>query len=130
MARKNKKKRRLDAFVIPIPIVGTIVALAGLGLLYVWLGCRCELVGRELKALEKKQRELTKKYVVEQSRWAKLKSPRTLRQTLERHGIVMGWPRRDQVVRLFDTEVHVQHALELASNTGPSRGTEGALMND
>lgn len=103
MPRKNKKK--VNGFAFPVPFAGAVVAIAVLALGYVWLGCRCEAIGRDIKKLETERAALMKKHQNEELRWAQLKSPRNIERALSRHNIVMTWPRRDQVVRLYDADL-------------------------
>jgi len=102
MRKKNRKKNRKGGFLFPVPLAGIIALVCGLGLAYVWLGCGCESLGRELKDLEGQRAVALKKYRNEECRWAWMKSPRNMERSLSRHGLAMTWPRRDQVVRLYD----------------------------
>ena len=102
MARKNRKKKRVDGFLIPMPFAGAVVAASALALVYVWLGCSCEAVGEEIKQLEAQQAELARQRLNAEYRWARTKSPRSLEIALERHGIEMDWPAAGQVVWLTD----------------------------
>ena len=95
----------MDGFIFPAPFAGIVSLIAMLGLGYVWLGCRCEDVGREIKKLEIAREALNKKYLNEEYRWTRMKSPRNLEEALERHGIVMCWPVGRQLVRLRDPGV-------------------------
>lgn len=92
----------MEGFIFPVPFAGVVVLLSTLGLGYVWLGCRCEALGRELKALEIEKAALDKKHMNERLRWTCTKSPQNIEKSLAKHNIVMTWPRRDQVVRLSD----------------------------
>jgi len=85
---------------LPARFAGLVVLAVTLALAYVWLECRCETVGRELKKLESQITELDKLLRNEEYRWTTMKAPANIEQALARHGIVMTWPRRDQVVRI------------------------------
>jgi hypothetical protein len=102
--RKNRKKKRVDGFFFPRPFAGAVVLVVTLALAYVWIGIRCEQVGRDIKALEKDRTELQKKCTNEELRWTRMKALDNLERELARHRIVMTWPRRDQVVRLYDVD--------------------------
>jgi len=108
MARRNRKKgrRRQDGFIFPAPFAGIVVVVSSLALAYVWLGCRCESLGRELKALEQQQAELKKQYDTEAFKWARKKSPRNIERMLERCGITMVWPHRTRIVRLSEDDLN------------------------
>ena len=72
---------------------------------YLWLCARCEELGREINGLEKQQVSLTKKFLNEEYKWVRLKSPQSIEASLARCGLSMTWPRRDQVVWLADSHV-------------------------
>ena len=101
MAR-NRKKRNVNGFIFPVPFAGAVVMASGLALGYVWLGCQCEQLGREIKTLEAEHGDLQKRYMNSEYRWARIKSLRSLEIALQKHNLCMDWPRRDQVVRLPD----------------------------
>lgn len=103
MVRRRKNKKKVDGFVFPVPFAGLVVLFSAFALCYVWLGCRCEALGVEIKALESENDALNKKYLNEEYKWTRMKSPRNLERVLRERNIVMSWPRRDQVVRLYDT---------------------------
>jgi len=115
MAGRNRKKKQMDAFIFPVPFAGVVMLFSMLALGYVWLGCRCEALGKELKALEKESSGLRKKFLNEKYKWARMKSPRNIEGMLAHHNISMTWPRRGQVVRLQDVDVL---PAETAGTTG------------
>ena len=101
MARRNRKKRRRqDGFVFPAPFAGLVVLISSLALVYVWLGCRCEALGRELRALEEVQSEARKQQANEAFKWARKKSPQSIEKALRRCGVTMVWPHGRRIVRL------------------------------
>ena len=99
MSRKNRKKR-VHGFVLPAPFAGVVVLGSLLALLYVWLGSRCDSLGRDIKALEAEKTDLKKELLNEESRWTQMKSPVSMEAALAKHHLVMTWPRRDQIVHL------------------------------
>jgi hypothetical protein len=101
MIRRNRKKR-LRGFVLPAPFTGIVVAASFLCLSYIWLGSRCDSIGRDIKAMEKAKDQLKKELLNEESRWTRMKSPANIEMVLAKRGIVMTWPRQDQVVRLYE----------------------------
>lgn len=104
MARRRKRnKKKVDGFVFPAPFAGFVVMVSAFALGYLWLGCRCEALGVEIKDLEVRQKVLEKKYLNEEFRWTRIKSPGNLERVLKDLNVCMTWPRRDQVVRLYDT---------------------------
>lgn len=99
--RNNRKKK--NGFVFPAPFASLIVLGAALALVYIWLCCRCDSLGRDLKALEIEGATLSKQFLNEEYRWTRMKAPENMERALTRLGIAMTWPRRDQVVYLYDT---------------------------
>ena len=103
MTRRNRKNRKqVHGYNFPVPFAGAILVLSSLALVYVWLGCRCESLGKDIKELEVKKSILDKKYLNEEYRWIKMKSLGNIEKTLAKSGITMTWPRRDQVVRIYE----------------------------
>jgi hypothetical protein len=98
--KKKKNRKRVDGFVFPVPFAGALIVVATLALAYVWMGCRCEALGREIKGLEGDKTVLYKKCLNEEYRWTQMKSPRNLERVLAKHRIKMVWPRPAQIVRL------------------------------
>jgi hypothetical protein len=101
MARnKNRKKKQLNVRLLPVPLTIGVMALSSYALGWIWLECRCEALGRDIKHLETQQAAIERKCQIEQFQWSRLKSPQNLENELERRGIEMGWPRKDQVIRI------------------------------
>ncbi len=98
--KKKKNRKRVDGFVFPVPFAGALIVIATLALAYVWMGCRCEALGREIKGLEQEKTVLYKRYQNEEYRWTQMKSPRNLERVLAKHSMKMVWPSASQVVRL------------------------------
>ena len=55
MGKRNRTRHQTDGFVIFRPIGSGIVVVTALALLYVWLGCRCETLGKEIQKQEQNQ---------------------------------------------------------------------------
>ncbi len=100
MAKRNNRKKKVDGFIFPVPFAMLVIFASTLALAYVWLGCRCEAVGREIKTLEIEHEELRRGYVNAKYKWTRMKSPENLERKLREMNIEMGWPRKDQVVIL------------------------------
>jgi hypothetical protein len=92
-----------DGYMIFRPVASTIVALAAAGLMYVWLDCSCQMVGKEIQKLEREKAELVKKQSSEQFRWTQMKAPRNVEQVMRQHNMKMDWPSSVQVVHLSAT---------------------------
>ena len=89
-----------DGYMIFRPVASMIVALAGVGLMYVWLDCRCRAVGKEIQKLEQEKTELMKKQSSEQFRWTQMKAPRNVEHVMRQRNMQMDWPKSAQVVHL------------------------------
>lgn len=129
MARKNKKKM-VNGFIFPIPYTGFAVLISTLALGYVWLGCRCEFLGSEIKTLEFEKTFLNKKYLSEECKWTRMKSPLNIERVLKEHNIVMTWPRQDQVVRIYDSGAFPDMSIETADDVLGYAKLERGIMND
>lgn len=123
--KKKKNRKRVDGFVFPVPFAGALIVIATLALAYVWMGSRCETLGREIKGLEREKSVLYKKYLNEEYRWTQMKAPRNLERVLTRHRIAMVWPRSSQIVRLGSEDIFENRRLL----TQVSR-TERVVMNE
>lgn len=129
MRRKNRK-RTINGFVFPLPFAGIIVISVLTALAYVWLAHCQESLGRELKRLEKQRDFLSKKYVNEESRWMREKSPRNITTALRRHGLVMTWPLRNQVVHLRAPLPRDRSMARLDADLVESPRMGRTIMND
>ena len=85
-----------------MPIVSVVGALALFLGGYIWLSCRCDALGRELRSLESEKERLQNEYLTEEYKWMRMKSPREIEKALEKHNIMMTWPKTEQVIRLSD----------------------------
>ena len=130
MARRNRKKTKVHGFIFPVPIAGLLVLLSILGLAYVWLGYRCEALGRELKELETERAALRKKYLNEEYRWTQMKSLENIERVLLKHRIRMSWPHRDQVVSLPNIETLQAELAETTDDYFKLARLEKAVVND
>ena len=126
---KNRKKN-VQAFAFPAPFAGFVVALAIFAFGYVWLGCRCDTLGKEIKALETEKTELTKKMLNEEYKWTLMKAPQSVERELAKYGIVMGWPKPNQIVRVSDQDEYVKSQKQVAARTGKTGGFGRTVMNE
>jgi len=99
MARKNKKKKKLNGFMIPVPLAAVVAVVSIVALAHVWLACTCDCLRKEIKAFEARKDVLEKRLHAEEYKWMKMKSPSNIEDALAKFKIEMTWPRRDQVVR-------------------------------
>lgn len=105
MSRRNRKKRKAAGFIVPLPFAIGMVLASTLSLGYLWLGNRCETIGKELKGLEARKEDLHRKCLYEESRWANMTAPQEIEKALRRHNLSVTWPSSDQIVRLSFSDV-------------------------
>ncbi len=100
--RRRNRKKRVDGYLFPVPFASLLV-VAGVALLaYLWMLTRCEAIGTEIKVLERAEAELTERYLNEELKWTRMRSPQNLERILARNGVKMDWPTGRQVVLLAD----------------------------
>lgn len=131
MAGRNKKKSQ--ASVVPAKFAVTLVVLSIISLCYLWLRGRCESLGRDLKELEVRKATLQRAYLNAEYRWSNVKSPSNIDRALKVHGLVMGWPGKDQVVRLSELNaVRREYAQSMNRVRQPASLAAGEriVMND
>jgi hypothetical protein len=102
MANKNRRKR-IQGYTIPLPVVSLLVVAMFLLLAYVWLDIRSKALGAAIKSLEQQQAELQKKYDLELWKWEKVKSPQNIERMLALNSCAMIWPGESSIVRLNDS---------------------------
>ncbi|MBM4148597.1 MAG: hypothetical protein FJ224_06095 [Lentisphaerae bacterium] len=101
---KRNRKRKVENVSLPMPLAALVVFIVACALLYVWLDCRCQAVGRQLRQLENRRTELNRVVLNEEYKWVQTKAPSNIERTLARFGVSMSWPRPGQVVRIRDAE--------------------------
>lgn len=101
MASKNRKKQ-VQGYTIPFPIVSVLVFATLLLLAYVWLDIRSKSLGGRIKCLEQQMTELQKAYDLELSKWESMKAPGNIEKMLARNNCVMIWPNEANIVRLAE----------------------------
>ena len=100
--RKRNRKKRVDGYLFPVPFASLLVVAGLAALAYLWMLSRCEAMGAEIKALERADAELTERYLNEELKWTRMRSPQNLERILARNGVKMDWPTGQQVVLLAD----------------------------
>jgi len=103
MANKNRKKR-IQGFVIPMPVVVILITAMALLLAYIGLDVRSKALGAKIKSLELQQAELQRSYDLELWKWEKMKSPSNIEKMLSQNSCAMVWPAEGNIVRLRDPE--------------------------
>lgn len=110
--RKNVKTRLLPGWLVVV-----VVAAAGLGFSYLWLGARCDALGRRIKDLEKKKVEVRRLVVNEEFKWSNLTTFENITRLLKKHNLEMDWPKQNDVVRLRRPGANLAQADEPATRT-------------
>ena len=93
--RKNVKTRLLPGWLVVV-----VVAAAGMGFSYLWLGARCDALGRRIKELEKQKVAVRRLVVNEEFKWSNLTTFENITRLLKKHNLDMDWPKQNDVVRL------------------------------
>ncbi len=103
MSRMNRKKNTASEPIVPPRVLLTMLAVIGIGMGYLGIKARCEQLGSEIKKLESACEINQRRLDNEESKWAGLMTPRMIEDALTRHGLKLNWPRRGQVVRIYDS---------------------------
>lgn len=102
MKRKQRAVKSGRAKLVPVPFTVFIAVVAAGLFAYLWLCGQCEALGHMLKDAEQEQLALQRRFQNESYQWANLCAPGNIDQALAQHGLNMGWPTRDQIIRLYD----------------------------
>ena len=106
MARINRKKNTADQQIVPPRVILTVLTVIGIGMGYLGIKSRCEQLGTDIKKLESSCEINQRRMENEESKWAGLMTPRSIEEALTRHGLNLTWPRRGQVVRIYDSRAN------------------------
>lgn len=99
MTRKNRRKQK-EGHLVPPKFAGFLAILAIGSLFFLYLHGRCEALGREIRGLEGRKVVLEKQCQNAEADWSAMRSLDNVERALQKHGLVMTWPTRDQIVRL------------------------------
>lgn len=99
-SRRNRKRKTHRVAYMSVSFAGVVVLVVTLSVIYVWLSLRCEFLGNEIKALETRKQELTRRHQEELFKWTQMKTPRHMIKTLAERGIAMNWPAPHQMRRM------------------------------
>jgi len=105
MARKRNRRKNVRSNVVPVPLAVVLLGAVVFALGYLWLGGRCEALGREIKASEKRKLELQRQTAVEESKWSNLTTPQNMERLLQTHRLAMTWPSEKSIVRIYEDGV-------------------------
>lgn len=129
MANKNRRKQ-IQGYTIPIPIVSLLVVAMLLLLAYVWLDIRSKGLGMKIKTLEQQHAELQKKYDLELWKWEKVKSPRNIERMLADNNCAMIWPEENNIVRLDDSKAASAVMTDYKSQLAQLTPGAGPIIHD
>ena len=115
---------------LPMSFAGLVTFMCVFALGYVWLEGRCEALGRDLKTLENERDLLHKEYLTEECNWNRMKSPREIEKALEKHNIIMTWPKNEQVIRLSNLDLFDEPLPAENEDTVQFARLERMIMNE
>jgi len=85
---------------MPPSLAGAIALLATLAVAYLIMDHKCSQYGQQIKQFEQRYAALENEQIREESRWNGMKTPEQIEAMLLRHGLLMGYARPEQVVRM------------------------------
>ncbi len=129
MANKNRRKQ-IQGYVIPMPVVSVLVVAMLLLLAYVWLDIRSKAFGAKIKSLEQQQVELQKKYDLELWKWEAIKSPKNIEKLLAQNNCSMIWPDEGNIVRLNEPTVVASKTMDYKSQMAQLSHVTKPLIHD
>ena len=127
--RKNRKKI-VYAYSKPAPLVGFVIVVVVTALVYSYLVYSCQILGDDIKSMERQQINLKNRYINEECRWMEEKAPAKIVAALKRHNIVMTWPTARQVVHLNTPTIDKQSIASLDPRLIRGSRLTGTVMND
>ena len=98
--RKKNRKKDSEGFVVHTLFASILGAVALVSLGYLWFSGRCEALGAQIKMLENKKIEATKRRTYEECKWSNMKSPGNILALLQHYNLLMNYPDESRVVRL------------------------------
>ncbi|MCB1069771.1 MAG: hypothetical protein KDL31_05405 [Kiritimatiellae bacterium] len=111
---KTRTRKTMAVKVFPGAFASLLLLATVLSLGYLWLGSRCDNLGRQISSLEKQLDQKQREVLNEKFKWSNMTSTLQIEKLLQKHGIEMTWPSEESVVRLRRTDTH----LQLAQATG------------
>lgn len=98
--KRNRKRRRAHARMMPMRWLSVLMLLSAFGIGHVLLESMCGVLSDKIRKLEVDREEVDFKYRREYNRWLSMSTSEQIDLALTRHGLNMGLPRGEQVVRL------------------------------
>lgn len=110
--RRNHKRQARVKF-LPVPAAGVIVLAVSVALSYWFMDSKSAQLAQEIRKCEQKYGALENERVREEARWNEKKTPEKLERAMLQHGILMSYPRPEQIVRMDDKGRPVAGQLSL-----------------
>jgi len=111
MRRNNKRQVRIKF--LPVPAAGVIVLAVSVALSYWFMDSKSAQLGQEIRKYEQKYAALENERVREEARWNEKKTPEKLDRAMLQHGILMKYPKPEQIVRMDEKGRPVPGQLSL-----------------
>ncbi len=124
--RRKTYKRQAQGFIFPVPFAMVLLLAATVALAYLYLNGRCEALGKQIQVLEQELKDVRATSLDERIKWSELTSLESIRRALDRHGLEMGWPGEDRIVRVAPEE----RPRPEESRRQYARLEEGAVMHE
>jgi hypothetical protein len=104
--RRKKKNIKVNnaGYFFPRPLAVILVLATVLGINFLWLHARCAALGKDIKKLERKKKNLLELRQHEEFKWCKMKTPKNVVRMLRKHNIKMEWPSEDRIVWLSNAD--------------------------
>lgn len=97
---RRNHKRQIRVKILPLPAAGIIVLAATVALCCWFMDSKSAQLGQEIRKYEQKYASLESERVREEARWNAKKTPEKLERAMLQHGILMDYPKADQIVRM------------------------------
>jgi len=123
MVRKQNRKRKHSARLLPMPVVGLVLLSAFFAIAYLVLSHKCDQTGQKIKKAEQELADLEQQRIREEANWNRMKTPEELEQAMLRHGLMLNFAGPDQVARVLPNgRIQASRAL-LATTRNAAAGT-------
>lgn len=126
MAKRNQYKYNAKMHKLPLStnVIGLLLLSVAGVLGYCVFDAQCNTLGNEIRRKEVEKRNLENEYLREEARWNASKTPAKLEEALIAHGLVMQYPKEEQLVRMDRKGRPVQGQLSIAKFHRNPQGTD------
>ena len=128
--KKNRRKRVQVKFV-PRLAVGCVALAATFTVMYLCLDSKCTQLGQEIRKSEQRFASLENERLLELAKWNERKTPEKLERAMLQHGLAMGYPKAEQVVRVdpYGTPLPQQPSMIAFRRMQAGAGERAARVN-